>query len=102
MPLVPLGDISELSRHSLQCVHHENNQFVLIYKSQQFYLLENLCPHKAAALCEGELQGDAILCPWHQARFDIRTGQGLSPLSGDGVKSYPVCEVDGQLMANLD
>ncbi len=101
MPLVALGEVAKLSCHSVQCLKHENKQFVLIYKNQQFYLLDNLCPHKAAALCEGDLKGDTISCPWHQALFDIQTGQGLSPLAMKGVASYQISEVDGQLMADL-
>jgi nitrite reductase/ring-hydroxylating ferredoxin subunit len=101
VPSIALGDVAELKRHALQCLHHQQYQFVLIYKDLHFYLLDNLCPHKAAALCEGKLQGDAISCPWHQALFDIRTGHGLSPLAGKGVRSYPVSEVDGQLMVEL-
>jgi nitrite reductase/ring-hydroxylating ferredoxin subunit len=101
MPLVALGEVAKLSRLTLQCLQHDNNQFVLIHKNHQFYLLDNLCPHKAAALCEGDLQGDTILCPWHKARFDICTGQGLSPLAAGGVRSYPLSEVDGRLMVDL-
>jgi nitrite reductase/ring-hydroxylating ferredoxin subunit len=101
MPRLTLGEVAELGRHSVQCLKLENNQFVLIHKNQQFYLLDNLCPHKAAALCEGDLKGDTISCPWHQARFDIHTGQGLSPLAAGGIRSYQLSEVDGQLVADL-
>jgi apoptosis-inducing factor 3 len=101
MPLVALGEIAALNKRAVQCLQHENIQFVLIYQSQHFYLLDNLCPHKAAALCEGKLQQDTISCPWHKARFDIRTGQGLSPLAAGGVRSYQLSEVDGQLMVDL-
>lgn len=101
MPLADLGEIDKLNRHTIQCIQHNDYQLVLIYSQQQFFLLDNLCPHKAAALCDGELVDDAIQCPWHKAKFDIRSGQGLSPLAAKGVKSYQVSEVDGQLLAEL-
>jgi nitrite reductase/ring-hydroxylating ferredoxin subunit len=31
-----------------------------------------------------------MTCPWHGAKFDIRTGAVLGPLAGQAVKSYPV------------
>ncbi len=82
MPLISLGKVAKLSRYAVQCLQLDSNQFVLVYKNQQFYLLDNLCLHKAAALCEGDLQRDTLSCPWHQAHFDIRTGQGAFPISG--------------------
>lgn len=101
MSLVALGETEKLNRYAVQCLHYQEQQFVLIYQNEHFYLLDNLCPHKAAALCEGELNGDTISCPWHQALFDIRSGRALSPLAGDGVRAYQVFEVDGQLMVEL-
>lgn len=96
-----LGSIEELKKTEIQCVNVEEHSFVLICQSDQFYLLDNLCPHKAAALCEGELVDEEIQCPWHKARFDIKTGQGLSSLAGKGVKSWPLTIENGQLMVEL-
>lgn len=101
MSLVALGEIAQLRRYSVQCLKHEDNQFVLIYREEKFYLLDNLCPHKAAALCDGDVVGSEIICPWHHARFDIHSGRGTTPLAGDGVCSYQVFEVDDQLMVEL-
>ena len=101
MPQVALGETEKLRKYRLQCLHYDDYQFVLIRHQEQFFLLDNLCPHKAAALCEGELTGDTIACPWHEAIFDIRSGAGLSPLAGKGVRAYQVSEVDGQLMVDL-
>ena len=96
-----LGSVDELKKIKIQCINIEEYSLVLIYQSSQFYLLDNLCPHKAAALCEGHLKGDEIECPWHKAKFDIKTGRGLSPLAGNGVKSWPLTIEDGQLSVDL-
>lgn len=41
-------------------------------------------------MSEGELEGAEVTCPWHGAKFDIRTGAVLGPPAQQGVKSYPV------------
>ena len=97
-----LGNIEELKQSKIQCIDAGDYSLVLIYQAEQFYLLDNLCPHKAAALCDGELYGDEIECPWHKARFDIKTGNGLSPLAEKGVKSWPLTIENDQLMVELD
>ena len=42
------------------------------------YAIGNLCTHEFALLTEGFVEGDAIECPLHQARFSIKTGKVLS------------------------
>lgn len=100
--MISLGAVTDLCQNKIQCINLDDKQFVLIYHSDEFYLLDNHCPHKAAALCEGEIHGDEILCPWHKARFNIKTGRGLSPLAGNGVKSWPLSLKDGELMVDLN
>lgn len=96
-----MGTVTELEKESVQCITENDNQYVLIYQQGAFYLLDNLCPHKAAALCDGDVSGHEITCPWHRARFDIKTGRGLSPLAGSGVKSWSLKIVQDSLIAEL-
>jgi len=98
--LLYLGEVSELKNTHIHCIEGDH-QLVLIYQQDEFYLLDNLCPHKAAALCDGDIHGYEIQCPWHRAKFDIRSGRGLSPLAGGGVKSWPLTIQDGRLLADL-
>ncbi len=98
---INLGAVTELEQTQIQCVEQQGEQYVLIHQQGEFFLLDNHCPHKAAALCEGELSNHEIQCPWHKAKFDIRTGRGLSPLAGKGVNSWPLTVEDGQLFADM-
>ncbi len=98
--MLNLGFVEDLKQQSIHCFEEEH-QLMLIYQHGEFFLLDNLCPHKAAALCDGDLKGYEIQCPWHRAKFDIRSGRGLSPLSGSGIKSWPLTIHDGCLMADL-
>jgi nitrite reductase/ring-hydroxylating ferredoxin subunit len=41
--------------------------------------LENACTHEEGPLSEGEVLGHEVTCPWHGAKFDIRTGEVLGP-----------------------
>lgn len=52
------------------------------------------CPHYGAPLETGILSGHRIVCPWHHACFDARTGALLEPPSRDALASYPV-RIDG-------
>ena len=42
------------------------------------------------ALSEGTVEGAEVTCPWHGARFDIKSGAVLGAPAGREVRSYPV------------
>ncbi len=100
--MIDLGRVEELRQQAVQCIEQGDHSLVLIHQHDAFYLLDNLCPHKAAALCDGELGEGVIECPWHKARFDIETGAGLSPLAGQGVRRWPLQIDQGHLLAEID
>jgi nitrite reductase/ring-hydroxylating ferredoxin subunit len=35
----------------------------------------NLCRHQAARLGRGQVRDGCLECPWHRARYDVRTGR---------------------------
>jgi len=61
------------------------------------YAIGNLCTHEFALLTEGFIEGDAIECPLHQARFDIATGRCLAPPATTDLRRYAVRIEDGDI-----
>lgn len=56
----------------------------------EVYAIGNLCTHEFALLTEGFVEGDAVECPLHQARFSLKTGKVLSEPADTDVPAYPV------------
>ena len=40
-----------------------------------YYAVDNTCPHAGGPLGEGFVNGDAVECPWHGWKFNLRTGE---------------------------
>jgi 3-phenylpropionate/trans-cinnamate dioxygenase ferredoxin subunit len=40
-----------------------------------FYAVEGICPHMSGYLAKGRLEGSAVVCPVHGARYDMKTGK---------------------------
>src|SRR5262245_49142803 len=55
-----------------------------------FYAIDDTCTHRGGPLCEGEVAGEEVTCPWHGAVYNIKTGAVLKPPAPQGVASYPV------------
>jgi nitrite reductase/ring-hydroxylating ferredoxin subunit len=66
-----------------------------------FYALDNACPHRGAPLAEGDCVGTEVVCPWHGAGFDLKTGQHLSPPANRGVTAYPVQVVGDEVQVDV-
>jgi 3-phenylpropionate/trans-cinnamate dioxygenase ferredoxin component len=47
--------------------------------SGRIWATDDRCTHDGGPLVAGRLQGYTIMCPRHGTKFDIRTGQVLSP-----------------------
>jgi nitrite reductase/ring-hydroxylating ferredoxin subunit len=54
-----------------------------------YYAIDNTCTHRGP-LAEGMLVGEEVICPWHGAHFNVKTGAVCSPPAREGVKSYLV------------
>jgi len=66
-----------------------------------FYAIDDTCTHRGAPLHEGECLGKEVICPWHGARFDLATGQNLSPPASSGVRAYPVQVVGDEVQVDV-
>lgn len=64
---------------------------VIVFNIDGEYLaIEDVCTHDYASLDDGELEGEEIICPRHQARFNVRTGEALTAPAYEAVATFPV------------
>jgi nitrite reductase (NADH) small subunit len=54
------------------------------------------CPHAGGPLADGQTDGNVLVCPLHLYAF--RWTDGASPSAGLTLRSYPVRDVDGNLV----
>ena len=52
--------------------------------------IDNVCLHMGGPLGQGFVENGKVVCPWHEAEFDLKTGDVLAPPAFEGVKSYKV------------
>jgi len=49
---------------------------VFNYKNE-YYAVANKCPHKGGPLGEGRVQEGIVICPNHEWRFELKTGNSM-------------------------
>jgi 3-phenylpropionate/trans-cinnamate dioxygenase ferredoxin subunit len=68
----------------------EGQKIALFRVEEALHALSDTCTHRGGPLSEGTVEGAEVTCPWHGARFDIKTGAVMGPPAGREVRSYPV------------
>ena len=56
----------------------------------EYFAIEDVCTHDFGTLTGGCVEDGRIMCPRHGARFDIRTGEALTPPAYEPVATFPV------------
>jgi len=75
---------------------------IAVYRAKgEFYATQDLCTHEHAYLSDGVVVDCVIECPFHQGRFDVRTGAALGAPVIVPLKTYPVRIVDGRIYVGV-
>ena len=74
---VPVAKVSEIPDPGRKVVEVGDALVVVVHTAGNFYAIDDVCTHDGGPLGEGELDGFAITCPRHGAKFDVRDGRVL-------------------------
>ncbi|MDX8411121.1 MAG: non-heme iron oxygenase ferredoxin subunit [Mariprofundaceae bacterium] len=66
------------------------------------YAIEDVCTHDDGELASGELDGDQIICPRHNARFCIKSGKALTPPAYEDIQTFPVRIENGAVQVDIE
>jgi len=76
----------------------DGRRLCLVREGATVHAMEDRCPHRDFALSGGDVVAPCVIeCPWHGARFDLRTGAVLQGPATDAVPVYPVQVTDGMV-----
>ncbi|MGD9830599.1 MAG: non-heme iron oxygenase ferredoxin subunit [Hyphomicrobiaceae bacterium] len=78
------------------------NLAVAIYRVEgAFYATQDVCTHEHAYLSDGVVVDCVVECPFHQGRFDIKSGKALGAPVIHALKTFPVEVVDGRIYVRV-
>lgn len=72
---VKVAKLSEIKEGQLKLVDAEGEEICLINSGGNIFAVQEYCTHEDGPLHEGRIEGNEVVCPWHNARFDIKTGK---------------------------
>jgi nitrite reductase/ring-hydroxylating ferredoxin subunit len=96
-----VGEAAELARTPLQQIQVHGTRMALSCVGGVFGAIDGTCNHAGGPLGQGTLEGDYVVCPWHQWRFHRREGHGERGFERDVVPAYGVRVRGGRLEVSV-
>ncbi|MBW4572139.1 MAG: FAD-dependent oxidoreductase [Tolypothrix carrinoi HA7290-LM1] len=90
-----VAKVNDLQDGEKRQVSVGDTDVLLIRVNQNFHAVGAFCTHYQAPLAEGVLSGNNIVCPWHNAYFNITTGDQQEPPGLDSLPCYQV-RIEGE------
>lgn len=89
---------AELADGGMLVGHVEGASVLLVRRGEDIFAIGAECTHYNGPLAEGLVVGDTIRCPWHHARFDLRTGEAVAAPALAPVGCWSVERRDGRIV----
>jgi multimeric flavodoxin WrbA/nitrite reductase/ring-hydroxylating ferredoxin subunit len=95
---VDIGAADDFRKSPLREAKLGERLIAVSYRDGKFGVISNLCNHVGGPLGKGRLDGEYVVCPWHQYKFHRCTGEGEPGYEADKVSSHGVKEDNGRLL----
>jgi naphthalene 1,2-dioxygenase system ferredoxin subunit len=92
---VPACARSALTKGEMTMEQIGDREIVLADVDGEVFAFDGICTHALGYLDQGELDGYQVLCPLHEGRFDVRTGQVVSGEPTEPIEVYAT-RIDGE------
>ncbi len=99
---IAVANSDEFARGDRRVVEAQGTRIVVFNLDGEYYAIEDMCTHDYAPLEGGVIEGNAITCPRHGARFCIKTGEALSPPAYEAITTFPVRVENGVVFVRDD
>lgn len=85
-----VAKVHDLQDGEMREVAIGKTKVLLVRLKGKFYAIGGECTHYGGPLAEGALSGHRVVCPWHQAVFDVMNGDLEEPPALDAEPCYAV------------
>ena len=91
---VPLDDVAD---GGMLAGHVGDDAVLLARRGNELFAIGATCSHYGGPLAEGLIVGDTVHCPWHHARFSLRTGEAVAAPAFNPMACWRVEQRNGRV-----
>jgi len=89
-----------IGKDSSKFININNKELALFNIDNEFFAVDNTCPHQGGSLSEGEIHQEEVTCPLHCWMFNIKSGQCLN-IPSIKVKTYKIKVENEKILVDL-
>ena len=82
--------IDELADGEMRLGHAFGEAILAARKGREIFAIGATCTHYGGPLAKGLMVDCTVRCPWHHARFDLRTGEAIAAPALSDVACYKI------------
>ncbi|MEW5919178.1 MAG: Rieske 2Fe-2S domain-containing protein [Gemmatimonadota bacterium] len=97
-----LGPATDFAARPITPVHIGRLKLAVTHRNGEFGVISGVCNHAGGPLGEGRLDGDYVVCPWHNWKYHRATGLGEPGYEDDAAPAYQVKLENGRLLVDLE
>jgi 3-phenylpropionate/trans-cinnamate dioxygenase ferredoxin subunit len=98
---IDIGPATAVTEASMLAGEVDGYPIVVTRCGERLFAIEDRCSHDGESLAGAEIEKCEIICPRHGARFDLRTGDALTPPAYEPIKTFNVREQDGRILVEI-
>lgn len=87
---IKVAGTNEIPAGSMKQIEVNGKSLALFNLAGNYYAIGNECTHRGGPLAEGHVDGESVICPWHGAQFNIKTGAVEGAPASKPVTKYNV------------
>lgn len=99
---VKVANRKDIADSQMREVQVDGQRICIANIDGKYYAINNTCSHEGGPLADGKLEGYEVECPWHQSRFDMRTGEVKAPPATEPQSVYQIKIEGDDIMIRLD
>jgi nitrite reductase/ring-hydroxylating ferredoxin subunit len=96
-----VADIRDLSKNQMRVYNVKGQEILVMNIEDKLYAVNNQCPHLGYPLYLGRLEDHVLICGFHDAKFDVRTGKSVGPVTDKSLKTFHVRIHDSSIFIDV-
>ena len=84
------GNINDIADGTMLVGHAFGEQILVARRGDDLFAIGATCTHYGGPLAKGLMVDCTVHCPWHHARFDLRTGEAIAAPALNDVACYKI------------
>ena len=82
--------VDDIQDRTAKTVKVQGKKIAIVRVDDRYHAVDALCTHMGVPLSKGSVEGAELVCPWHAARFCVKTGAKKSGPGWCDLETYPV------------